>query len=132
MPTPDAVHHVTLTVTDLERSQAWYQAVLNLDKVADREGDTWTRVLLRAPSGLMIGLTQHRSTITDHRFDPTVVGLDHLAISCDGRSAVEAWAAHLDQLALHHSGVIDAPAGSLLVVEDPDGIPIEFFASRSS
>jgi hypothetical protein len=30
---------------------------------------------------------------------------------------------------VEHSGVIDAAAGSLLVVKDPDGIAIEFFAS---
>lgn len=129
MPTPDGLHHLTLTVTDLGRSATWYQAVLNIEKAADRVGDGWTRVLLRSPSGFMIGLTEHRSTTAGASFDPTVVGLDHLSISCSGRDGVEAWAAHLDQLGVEHSGVIDAPAGSLLVVKDPDGIPVEFFAT---
>jgi catechol 2,3-dioxygenase-like lactoylglutathione lyase family enzyme len=129
MPTPQGVHHVTLTVTDLERSSAWYQRVLNIDKVADRSGDGWTRVLLRTASGFMIGLTEHDATANGDRFDPTVVGLDHLSIACSDRDGIEAWAAHLDDLGVQHSGVIDAAAGSLLVVEDPDGIPIEFFAS---
>ena len=44
-------HHLTLTVTDLGRSATWYQAVLNIEKAADRVGDGWTRVLLRSSSG---------------------------------------------------------------------------------
>jgi catechol 2,3-dioxygenase-like lactoylglutathione lyase family enzyme len=129
MPIPEGFHHVTLTVTDRARSSTWYQQVLGIDKVADREGDGWTRVLLRAPNGLMIGLTEHEATAAGTRFDPTAVGLDHVSIGCEGRNGVEAWASHLDQLGGAHSGVVDAPAGSLLVVKDPDGIPLEFFAS---
>lgn len=91
-PTPNGFHHVTLTVTDLGRSAAWYQVALNLGKVADRAGDTWTRVLRRALNGLKIGLTEHQTSPADAHFDPT------------------------------------AAAGSLLVVKDPDGIPVEFFA----
>lgn len=129
MPVPEGFHHLTLTVTDLGRSVTWYQAVLNIEKAADRAGDGWTRALLRAPNGFMIGLTEHTSSRAGASFDPTAVGLDHLSISCTGRDAVEAWAAHLDQLGVEHSGVIDAAVGSLLVVKDPDGIPVEFFAS---
>ena len=128
MSTPDGFHHLTLTVTDLGRSAIWYQAVLNIEKVADRVGDGWTRLLLRASNGFMIGLTEHDSSTEGAVFDPTAVGLDHLSISCTGRDALEGWAAHLDQLGVAHSGVIDAAAGSLLVVKDPDGIPVEFFA----
>lgn len=129
MPTPTGFHHLTLTVTDLGRSSIWYQRVLGIEKVADRVGDGWTRVLLRAPSGFMIGLTEHGSTAPGDSFDPTRVGLDHLSIDCAGRAVVEAWAAHLDELGVQHSGVTDAPAGSLLVAKDPDGIPVEFFAN---
>lgn len=129
MPTPDGFHHLTLTVTDLARSAAWYQSVLNLEKVADRVGDGWTRVLLRGQDGFTVGLTEHEATLAGASFDPRAVGLDHLSIRCTGREGVEAWAVHLDQLGLAHSGIIDAAAGSLLVVEDPDGIPVEFFAS---
>lgn len=129
MSSPSGFHHVTLTVTDLGRSVAWYQAVLGIPKVADRSGDGWVRALLRSPDGLMIGLTEHATTAAGGRFDPTVVGLDHLSVACTDREAVAEWAAHLDRAGIEHSGIVDAPAGSLVVCKDPDGIPLEFFAS---
>lgn len=61
-------------------------------------------------------------------FDHAVVGLDHLSVACADRASLEAWAAHLDDIGVDHSGIVDAAAGSLLVCKDPDGIPIEFFA----
>ena len=38
MKSPAVFHHVTLTVTDLPRSIDWYERVLGMTKVADREG----------------------------------------------------------------------------------------------
>lgn len=130
MPCVESLHHVTLTVTDLDRSVEWYQRVLGLERAADRQGDGWVRVLLRAPSGLLIGLTQHDATGADDRFDPTRVGLDHLSVRCADRAEVEAWARHLDEVGVGHGGIIDAPAGHLVVCRDPDDLPVELFASR--
>jgi glyoxylase I family protein len=130
VPEPTSFHHVTLTVTDLARSVAWYEQALRLNKIADREGDGWTRALLRAPSGLIIGLTEHAGGNADDHFDPTRVGLDHLSIGCADRSGVEAWAAHLDEVGVAHGEIADAAAGHVLVCRDPDGIPVEFFAAR--
>ena len=109
-------HHVTLTVTDLS-SVEWYERVLHIPKVANRTGDGWVRALLRSPSGLMIGLTEHDATVAGARFDHAVVGLDHLSVACADRADLEAWAAHLDDLGVDHSTIVDAAAGSLLVSE---------------
>ena len=38
MRSPSTFHHVTLSVTDLPRSVDWYERVLGMSKVADREG----------------------------------------------------------------------------------------------
>ena len=38
MPAPEAFHHVTLSVTDLDASVVWYERALGLARVADREG----------------------------------------------------------------------------------------------
>lgn len=129
MPSADRFHHVTLTVTNLESSVRWYEDALGLTRVADRQGDGWTRALLRSPTGLVIGLTQHHATGSSDRFDPIRVGLDHLSISCGTRAEVEQWASHLDSIGVAHAPIDDAPAGHVLVCTDPDGIPVEFFAS---
>jgi hypothetical protein len=90
MRSPATFHHITLTVTDLPRSIDWYERVLGMTKVADREGPTWKRALMRSEGGLVIGLTAHEGTGSD-RFDERRVGLDHLSIACEDRAEVEAW-----------------------------------------
>lgn len=130
MPIAQPLHHLTLTVTDLDRSAAWYQRALDLEHAADRDGRGWKRVLLRSRAGLVIGLTQHEGTTDADRFDHTRVGLDHLSIHCPDRNAVQAWSRHLDEVGIEHGEIIDSPTGHVLVTRDPDGIPVEFFSSR--
>lgn len=127
MPTADAFHHVTLTVTDLARSVAWYERVLQIPVVAEREGDGWRRTLLRGPPGLAIGLTCHDDARPDDRFDHRRVGLDHLSIACTDREALEGWEAHLDAIGVAHEPLAEHAYGTTLVARDPDGIPVEFF-----
>ena len=130
MATPDAgrFSHVTLTVGDLERSVDWYSRVLGARKVADREGDGWTRALMRTDGGLTIGLTVHGVTAAGDAFDHRRVGLDHFSIACAGRSGVEAWRAHLDTLGIEHGPLEEPGYAFVLTARDPDGIAVEFFA----
>lgn len=127
MPTVDAVSHITVTVTDLERSAAWYGRALGLTRVKDMSGPTWRRVLMLG-NGVLIGLQSHDETSVEDRFDETRVGLDHLSIACGSRAAVEQWLAHLDAEGIAHSG-ISAPPDHVATVQDPDGIAIEFYAA---
>lgn len=60
-------------------------------------------------------------------FDSTAVL--HLGLACADRDEVVDWAAHLDRIAVAHSGVQDADYGSALSFIDPDGNALEFFAS---
>jgi glyoxylase I family protein len=92
-------------------------------------GEGWVRALLRGSDGFMIGLTQHDGTPRDEAFDHQRIGLDHISINCSDRLALESWRDHLDGVGVEHGPIVDAPAGSLLVCRDPDGIPVEFFAS---
>ena len=48
--------------------------------------------------------------------------------SCFSRDEVEAWADRLSELAIDHSGIVDAPYGAVLSFNDPDGNALEFFA----
>lgn len=131
MRSPAAFHHLTLTVTDLARSIAWYESVLGMTKAADREGPGWVRALMRTEGGLVIGLTVHEGAPGD-RFDERRAGLDHLSIACADRAAVTAWEERLNELGVEHGGIVDAEYGYVLTSRDPDGIPVEFFAPRSS
>jgi len=128
MPEAQRIHHVTLTVTDLDTSVAWYERVLGLEKAAVRTGPGWVRALLKNRHGLVIGLTVHEAGDPSDRFDERRVGLDHLSIACADAAEVEAWRERLEDLGVVHGGVGEVPYGHVLVARDPDGIAVEFFS----
>jgi glyoxylase I family protein len=120
------LHHVALTVTDLERSTDWYRNLLGSAEVLPRDGATWRRVLLRTPT-MALSLTTHDGTEPDDRFDERRVGIDHLAVGCRERTDLDAWVAHLDALGVRHGPITEAPHAHLVACHDPDGIAVEFY-----
>lgn len=120
------LHHIALTVTDLDASTAWYRQVLGLDEVVKRNGPTWQRVLLRRGS-FALSLTVHDETDVADRFDERRVGLEHLAIGCHDRDELDAWVARLDELGVSHAPVTEAPHAHLVACQDPDGVAVEFY-----
>ena len=130
------VHHLSLTVTDLEASIAWYQRVFRterLDLTVPHYGreETGYSVLLPEPrSGLIFSL--HKNTGNrGEQFDEAHTGLDHVSFSVNGRSALEVWVAWLDDLGISHTGIVDETdpiTYSTVVFRDPDNIQLEFIA----
>ncbi len=128
MPRFSGIHHVALTVTDLSISVPFYEKLLGSSPVTTMTDGPFTRRVFALPGGQGLGLTQH-VTSSGASFDPTIAGLDHVGFACADRDEVVAWAAHLDRIAVVHSGVQDADYGSALSFTDPDGNALEFFAS---
>ncbi len=124
------IHHLSLSVTDPERSAAWYQALLGAATMITRAGPDWHRVRMQWPNGLVIGLTCHDSTAPGSAFDHTRVGLDHLGLGCPDEASVRAWADRLDVLGFARGPVEDVPYGWAVTARDPDGIAVEFFAPK--
>lgn len=132
-PTFGGVHHVSLTVTDLETSIAWYRRVFRterLDITIPHHGreETGYSVLLPEPrSGLIFGL--HTNTGNDgNRFDESFTGLDHVSFGVADRAALQVWTAWLDELGISHTGVVDETdpiTYSTVVFRDPDNIQLE-------
>ena len=125
-PPPPTVHHVTLTVTDVDRSARWYQALLGPAAAIPRQGPTWERIRMQWASGLVIGVTRHEAT-GDATFDCTVPGLDHLGLGCASADEVRAWADRLTDLGIEHGPLEEVAYGWAVTARDPDGIAIEFF-----
>jgi len=120
------IHHVALTVRDLERSLPWYQRLFDAEAVLDEDTGPFRHVVWAVGSTL-VGLHQ----FPDGRsaaFDELRVGLDHLAFACTDRKELERWEVQLDALQVAHGGIVDAGYGSGLSFRDPDNIPLEFFA----
>lgn len=128
MSTPfPAIAHVAVTVSDLERSAAWYERLLDTQPALDEDaGGFWHKVYPLA-GGQLFGLHSHPEGSTG-AFDARQPGLDHVAFSCADRAELERWQARLEELGIAHGGIVDAHYGSGLSFKDPDGTALEFFA----
>lgn len=126
MPELSGVSHISFTVSDLDRSVAWYQHVLGLHLVMPTERPGIRGAILVHTSGLMVSLAQHESGAGD-AFDELRTGLDHLSFAVADRDALAAWERHLDERGVTYSPIQDVPYGSVLVFRDPDHIQLELF-----
>jgi len=126
------IHHIGLTVRDVEASAAWYVDVLGFRRVGRFEAPDGARrkVFLRHDGlAARLGLTEHRDGGREP-FDETRPGLDHLAFEVDGRDQLDAWARRLADAAVVHAPVAPAnsvPGAYVLVFRDPDNIQLELF-----
>jgi glyoxylase I family protein len=130
------IHHISVTVTDLEASLDWYQRLLGADRVPMKfphyecEDTGYGELLIDSRSGVVIGL--HTNTGNDgQRFDEARTGLDHVALNVASRADLEAWTARLDELGIAHSGIRvgEQPFPFATgVFRDPDNIQLELFA----
>ena len=132
------LHHLALTVTDLEASVRWYGAVFDVRPVLDvpHHGGVG-RILADADRQLMIAL--HRHDANDGRlFAEPTTGLDHAGFAVPTRGDLEIWQEHLEangvvrsdaaDKPLTQSPIADEPYASVLVFRDPDNIQLELFA----
>lgn len=114
-------------VTDVEHSAEWWEQVMGFKLVNQEERPGFKVRSMYHPSFLAVGLVAHENRGTD-RFDERAVGLDHLALRVPDRAALNAWAKHLDDLGIPHSGVKEERGGPLIVFRDPDNIQLELWA----
>ena len=125
-------NHVNLTVSDLDRSTAWYCRVLGLTVVSDQERigpPYFTDVAYRGlfdltTSSYVVGLIQHADPVPG-TFDARRVGLDHFGLQVPERADLDGWVRRLDDLGVPHSGVVAAPYADVVNFRDPDGIALE-------
>ena len=127
MPEFPAITHVALTVTDLERSVPWYQALFGSEPVLNEDTGPFHHVVWLM-GGTLVGIHQFPDLKSAEPFDERRPGLDHLAFACGDRAELEAWEARLNELGIAHGGIIDAPYGSGLSGRDPATLALEFFA----
>ena len=129
-PQLGGIHHVGVTVSDVEASEAWYGRVLGLQRVfvEDHHGGTGYAVVMNRPgTPLYLGL-DHHETHEGERFAEHRTGLDHLAVHVADRDELDAWATHLEALDVAHSPITDRSEPfpyATLVFRDPDNIQLE-------
>lgn len=125
------LHHVVLTVTDIEASVAWYVDLFGFVELAREEhfgGAGGRTVLLGKPDWSMgLGLSHH-PTNGGETFDPTRTGLDHVGFTLPDRATLEEWEARMADQGIKHSPISDHDWGSSLNFRDPDDTQLQLIA----
>ncbi len=126
------LHHIALTVTDLEASIRWYERVFGISYKMEEAHEGGVGKLLADPEWRLIIVLHRHDANQRERFAETRTGLDHVGFSVPSRAELEAWQAHLQELGVDQSPITDTPYGSILVFRDPDNIQLEMFAPPNS
>ncbi len=140
--TRPSIHHIALTVTDLDASIAWYEKVFDITYQMEEGHKAGTgKVLADDAWQLMIVLHRH-DTNGGETFAETRTGLDHVGLAVPSRADLKAWQEHLEKMGVERSSaadrprtqspIADRPYGSVLVFRDPDNIQLEMFAPPAS
>jgi catechol 2,3-dioxygenase-like lactoylglutathione lyase family enzyme len=129
------IHHIRLTVTDIERSRKFYTELLGFDVAAaapesdDPKSDPsypvlWGGVVM-AKGNYLLGLRP----VADKgdRFDEDRVGLDHLSFNVESRAAMNEAIRVLDEQGISHGDVRELTSFGICVLpfRDPDNIQLE-------
>ncbi|MGK8524990.1 VOC family protein [Nocardia asteroides] len=133
--TTTALDHIRLTVSDIDRSRAFYDLVFGWPVFLELppDADEATReqlwflfggVLYRVGETQLLGL---RPVGTDE-FDENRTGLDHLAFQVPDLAALDDAVSLLDTHGITHSGIKNLRIMSILEFRDPDGIALELVA----
>ncbi|HVL06702.1 MAG TPA: VOC family protein [Acidimicrobiales bacterium] len=133
-----ALHHLALTVTDLEASVAWYTQVFSISYRMEAPHAGGVGVLLSDDAWELIIVLHRHETNEEESFVETRTGLDHAGFSVPGRADLELWRSRLMMLGvevsdeadrpLTQSPIADTPYGSVLVFRDPDNIQLELYS----
>jgi glyoxylase I family protein len=132
------IHHMRLTVTDVQRSREFYTGLLGFQVAVESpppgdpaEAETF-RVLfggvVMARGNLIMGL-RPMAPAAD-RFDPDRVGLDHLSLGVPSREDLEQAVRLFDEYGVTHGEIsrLSSFGIDVLSFQDPDGIQLELTA----
>jgi glyoxylase I family protein len=124
MPTFAGIDHLSLTVTDLDRSERFYAEVLDFVLLLDFG---YGRMCIHVPTGFFLGLVQHPEG-SGEPFSELRTGLDHLGFAAADRDELETWQARLHAAGVRYTPIRDMQLGHHLNFRDPDDIALELTA----
>lgn len=126
LPDISGIHHVTLSVSDLEASIDWYSSLLGFEVVKRVTVDGLDKAMLtRGP--LRVTLINHGEYAVRGPFSERRCGLDHLSFAVRDRATLDAWVARLDDAGVLRGDVKRGGTGDVVSFRDPDNIALEFY-----
>ena len=132
------IHHLRLTVTDLERSRQFYTQLLGFEVAVespppeDPSAAEAFKILfggvVMTRGNLIMGLRP--TAAPGDRFSPDRVGLDHLSFSVASHDDLEQAVRLFDERGVTHGQITRLPSFGIDVLpfEDPDGVQLELTA----
>lgn len=131
MPDLASIHHISLTVTDIDRSVAWYKDVLGLAELMREDhpdGSGYAIILGKQDFSMCVGLHTHSANGAEPSNEKRT-GLDHVSFGVADRRDLDAWAEHFKRLGVTQSPVNDRGTYTVLVFRDPDNIQLELISA---
>lgn len=132
------IHHLRLTVTDVDRSREFYTSLLGFDVAVESPPDDdpsaeaareilWGGCVM-VRGNLLMGLRPVAPP--GDRFDEDRVGLDHLSFSVSSRDELEQAVQVFDERGVPHGEIKTLEGFGIYVLpfRDPDNIQIELTA----
>ena len=129
------LHHVALTVTDIDASAAWYMDLFGFVELVRGEhagGGGGRAVALGPPDWSMFVVLNAHPTNPGESFDPVRTGLDHVGFVAEDRATLDEWVARFTAKGVTYSPISDHEWGSSLNFRDPDDLQLQFVAFAGS
>lgn len=120
------IHHIGITVTDLQASVEWFTSVLGAEEVERFDIGPMSKAMIRL-GDVTLSLVSHGPAGIAGPFDEHRVGLDHLSFAVPNAGVLKTWSGRLDDAGVQHSGIVAGAMGSLLAFRGPDNIALEFY-----
>ena len=133
VPALNAVHHVAITVTDVDASLEWYERVLGLKRLETVPHEGGFGVIVSTPDQRVWFVLHHHDANERERFLESRTGLDHVGLDVGSIRELEAWRDRFTELGVTQSPITPIPefGVAVLVFRDPDNIQLELFAPLS-
>jgi catechol 2,3-dioxygenase-like lactoylglutathione lyase family enzyme len=127
-PALATLHHLAITVTDMDASIAWYERVFGITFQMEYDHEGGVGKLLADPEWRLVIVLHRHDANESERFSETRTGLDHVGFGVPTRADLNAWQQHLTELDVIQSPIAETPYGDILVFRDPDNIQLELFS----
>ncbi len=125
-----AIHHVALSVRDIDKSADWYARLFGLTLVAELEEPAPMKIFMMS-AGQALDLRQDPDA-APAPFSQTHLGLDHLCFGCADQAELDGWVERLREFGVPTRGIEDSAFGRHVNFRDPDGIALEFFLAAGA
>src|SRR5712691_11099662 len=133
MSTITGLHHVLLTVSDLQRSTRFYRDILGLKvyKEVPDNGVAGAKVIFTMPDGTFFAVVYHPDGDMSP-FSEKRIGIDHVSFTIAAED-LPVWERRLRDAGISHQPPAPSASGELLIVpRDPDNIQLQIYGRNAA